>query len=176
MTIDQTQAHIESVLCDAPREAGEFRSYNGKRSIHYEVRLLPPGRIDEIKIERNAYLAERGVSECTPTTAELYDSELRLRVCADAILRPGTDEPLQSIDNWRRSSGPALDHCIRHYTQLEVLEDPTDMELAALLPVVEAHVKKNSGPGTAAFWRTIDYETLLACFVTLVLRRDESPS
>ncbi|MCG8418458.1 MAG: hypothetical protein MJE77_11000, partial [Proteobacteria bacterium] len=55
------------------------------------------------------------------------------------------------------------------------LEQPTDMELGAMTDEIAGYVKKNEGPGSAAFWKTIDYETLLACFVTLALRPDNSP-
>ena len=138
---------IDDILCNGPSDDGMITAYDG-RTIAYRIRLLPPGRLSELKIERQAHLAERGITECTPATAA----------------------PLAPLETWRKTIGAAVDCCIQHYMKLEALEAPTDMELAAALPELETYVKKNGGVGCSAFWRTIDYETLLACFTTLALR------
>ncbi len=172
-TIDQID--IEKILCTSRLAEGKIVGDDGAEA-RYRIRLLPPGRINAIKIEREAYLFEQGIEECTPSTAEIYDAELRIRICAEAVRHPDKDEPLVPLETWRKTVGVAVDTCIQHYTQLEALQQPTDMELAALLPQVVAYVKKNEGPGSAEYWKTIDYETLLACFTTLALRPTDCPT
>ena len=137
---------IDEILCSGPSDDGTITAYDG-RTIAYRIQLLPPGRLSELKIERQAYLADRGITECTPATAEIYDEELRIRICAEAVRNPETDAPLAPLETWRKTIGSAVDCCIQHYMKLEALEAPTDMELAAALPELETYVKKTAGSG-----------------------------
>ncbi|MCG8422244.1 MAG: hypothetical protein MJE77_30350, partial [Proteobacteria bacterium] len=122
---------LEKLLCEGPRESGQFTSWDGKRTVEYTIRLLSPGELEALKITRAKYLAAEGVIDCTPATADIWDQELKARILAKAVLDPETDKPLAPLETWRHTQGRHIEHCLRHYTKLEALEQPTDMELGA---------------------------------------------
>lgn len=165
---------ITAILCERPSQTGSIPRRDGKTPVPYRIDLLPPGAMNELRIQRHAYLAERGIEDCTPATAEIYDRDLELRVLAEAVRHPTTGEPLAPLDEWRETQGAAVRTCLDHYTQLEALAEAIDMGRAAELAQLAAHVRQEAGPGRAAFWATVDYETLLACFVALSLAHDQT--
>lgn len=167
-----TQGHITDILCARPSELGAIARHDDSGHVPYRIELLPPGVLNELRFQRHAYLAERGIDECTPATAEIYDHELELRVLAEAVRNPATGEPLATLDEWRETQGAAVRTCLAHYTKLEALADTIDTARAVQLAQLTAYVRQEAGPGRAAFWATVDYETLLACFTALSLEHD----
>lgn len=168
------QQTITDILTATPSEDGAITKYDGSVQIGYRVRRLAPGELNELRVALNLYLAEQGISECNTATAEIFDQELELRVTAAAVMKPDSDEPLAPLDTWRRSSGPALRACLAHYTKLEAQDRAIDMATADKLGQLRKYVQQEQGPGRPAFWATIDYETLLACFIRLSLEHDQA--
>ena len=167
-----TDEQIHDILTTGPSAEGEIPGLLGG-GVAYRVELLPPGKLNQLKIERNRYLASLGIDECTAATAEIYDAELQFRVCAEAVRHAETGAPLAALEDWRRHIGAAVRTCLDHYTQLEATSGRIDMELADCLPQLAAYVRSEQGPGLAAYWQTVDYETLLACFAQLSLEHDQ---
>jgi len=169
-----TPETIARILTTRPSETGSFASYDESETIEYCIELLPPGALNQLRLERHADLAEHGVTECTPATAEIYDQDLELRVLAEAVRHPGTGEPLADLEEWRETQGPAVRTCLAHYTKLEAVSDVIDMGRADMLADLAAYVRQEKGPGKAAYWSRVDYETLLACFSALALAHDQA--
>ena len=167
-----TSEEITRILTTGPSEDGTIPGMTGD-SVPYRIKLLPPGVLNELRIARNQYLQERGIHDCTPATAEIFEAELQLRVCAAAVCKPNSDESLAPVESWRRHIGEAVRTCLDHYSRIEALAGEIDMTLAENLPALSAYVRKVGGAGQAAYWQTIDYETLLACFAALSLQHDE---
>jgi hypothetical protein len=169
-----TPEQIVDILTARPSEDGAITKYDQSGKVPYRIELLPPGQLNELRFERHGYLADRGIEECTPATAEIYDQEFELRVLAAAVRDPDTGEPLASLDAWRETEGAAVRTCLAHYTKLEAQADAIDMARADQLAQFAAYVRQEQGPGEAAFWARVDYETLLACFCALSLEHDRT--
>ena len=167
-----TEQEIQTILTTGPSEPGAIHGMLG--DVPYRIKLLPPGKLNELRIARNRYLQAQGIDECTAATAEIFDAELQFRVCAAAICHADRDEPLAPVEGWRKHIGSAVRTCLDHYSRLEALSADIDMELARDLPELSAYIRRSQGPGQVGYWQTVDYETLLACFVALSLQHDEA--
>ena len=163
-----------AILTASPTEPGEIIDYKGASRLPYRIRRLGPGEMNNIRIERNLYLAERGITECTPATAEIFDQELELRVVVQAVMHPDKDEPLAPLETWRTSTGPAVRTCIAHYSKLEAQDMAIDMAESGRLRELRDYVRKEGGTGQPAYWATVHYETLLACFAKLCQEHDQA--
>lgn len=76
---------LETLLCEGPRESGQFTSWDGKRTIEYAIRLLSPGELEALKITRAKYLAGEGIHDCTPANADIAQGAHSGKGCT----RPG---------------------------------------------------------------------------------------
>ena len=112
-----TPEEMYTILTTGPSEDGAIPGTLGE-DVPYRLKLLPPGVLNELRIDRNRYLESRGIPDCTPATAEIFEAELQLRVCAAAVCAPNSDEPLAPLESWRNHIGKAVRTCLDHYTKV----------------------------------------------------------
>lgn len=109
------------------------------QSVPYEIRRLDTARLSAIDSECNAYMAGR-VGERSSSNKTLYEDELVLRMCAEAVRHTDTGEPLASLAVWRRLPRSQVGQCAREFAELIATEQPSVEGLEVILVAISKQV------------------------------------
>lgn len=107
--------------------------------IAYEIRLLDGPVMESIADACDTYLSSR-IGPRTANTANLYDDELVLRICAQSVRNVDTGAQLAPLPVWRRLSGSQVRQCARQYAELLAAERPNARRLDIIFNTIHSRV------------------------------------
>lgn len=129
------------MLYDVVYSGPETRRYlvgHDGRAVPYELCLVSDKRITELSAARDVYMAGLGVRQDAPGASDIFDDELALRLCADAVRDPNTGEALAPLSAWRRFAPAVIADVVAHYGKLLASERPSREDLGRLIADVDA--------------------------------------